>query len=159
MRVTIVAVVLVLTAGCSSAEQAGSPPSSSAPATTSTAPATTTALSSASFRSTWAKAMEVASPREECQGADAFQPPCFVAMEGLVTAAEQVAKASQERGGAWIKASLVATEVGAAAKKWNDECITQTPEVRSQRGCLPALFAATGGADRVTAELVAAEQG
>lgn len=158
MRGTIVAAMLVLAAGCSSSGQAGDPPPSSAPpASTSSAP--TTALSSASFRSTWAKAMEVASPREECQGADAFQPPCFVAMEGLVTTAEQVAKAARERGGAWIKASLVATEVGAAAKKWNDECITQAPEVRSQRGCLPALFTATGGADRVTAELVAAEQG
>lgn len=156
MRAAIAAALLLFAAGCGSSKQPTT--SSTAPTTTTTViPTTSITRALSASREVWERELKANSPRGECQGADAFTPDCVIALEKFAATLEQLSKTVASSGGTFLDAGLKALEVRDAARKWNDQCVTQSPEVRSSRGCLQALLNANNGDDAVLAEVYAAQ--
>lgn len=156
MRAAIAVALLVL-AGCGSGEPTAAVTSSSSTAATTTVPTTTTVAKS-QFLQVWERELNATSPREKCQGADAFTSECVLAMEKYATAIEKLAKTVASNGVKYFDAGTEALEVRDAARKWNTQCVTEPPEVRNRRGCLQALFSANNGVDGILAEIYEADQ-
>lgn len=158
MRAAIAAALVLFTVGCGASEPpAPSSSSSSRPPTTTTVPPTTSSARALSAsREVWERELKATSPRGKCQGADAFTPECVIALEKFATTLEHLSKTVASSGGTYLEAGLKALEVRDAARKWNEQCVTQSPAVRSSRGCLQALLSANNGDDAVLAEVYAA---
>lgn len=156
MRAAIAATLLVL-AGCGSGEP--TPIVTSSSTTTTTVAPTTTTVAKSQFLQVWERELKAASPRSKCQGADAFTPACSLALENYATTIEKLAKTVAVDGAKYFDAGLKALEVRDAARKWNEQCITEPPEVRNKRGCVQTiLFVANQGEDAILAEIYEAEQ-
>lgn len=159
MRGVLVAGLAVAAVGCGSGgavEPAVS--SSSAKVSTTSATPTTTSHLSGPLLPHWEPEIRTVSSRTSCQGVDAFQLACVSALERLANTTDHIAKAAVALGGDYAEVGLKAIEVGNAARKWVDECITEDPSTRSQRGCLQAIFTANNGDDAIVAEMYRAEQ-
>ena len=154
MKTAVAAALMVLTVGCGSSDQPEAAPSSSARGWT-TSTTTTAATAATASRADWEREIRAAAPRTKCQGADAFAAGCVVALEKFASTIERLAKTVASSGGEYVDAGLKALEVRDAARKWNEQCVTQPPDVRSKRGCLVALYAATNGDDSILAALYA----
>lgn len=157
MRAAIAAALLTLAAGCGSSEPPAAVTTSPRATTTTALPTTTTAKSQ--FLQVWERELNAASPQSKCQAEAAFTPDCVMALEKYATTIEKLAKTVASSGAKYMDAGLKALEVRDAARKWNEQCVTQPPEVRSKRGCLQAYYSATNGVDAILAEIYKADQG
>lgn len=159
MRAAIAATLLLITVGCGSSQEPEAAPSSAATSTSRpTTTTTTTAAALSASPAVWESELEATSPRTKCQGADAFTSECVIALEKFATTIERLAKTVASSGGKYFDAGLKALEIRDSARRWNEDCVTQSPEVRGKRGCLQDLYAALNGADAIMAEVYAAEQ-
>src|SRR5689334_8185083 len=159
MRQVIADAPLLAVAGCRSNGSTEAAPTSSNAATTTTTTPPTTTTSKSQFLQVWERELNATSPRAKCQGEAAFTPDCVIALEKHATAIDKLAKTVATGGGKYINAGLKALEVRDAARKWNEQCVTQPPDVRIQRGCLQTYYSATNGVDAILAEIYAADQG
>lgn len=83
-----------------------------------------------------------------------------MALEKYAATIEKLAKTVASSGAKYMDAGLKALEVRDAARKWNEQCVTQPPEVRNARGCVQAiLLAANQGGDAILTEIYEADQG
>ncbi|GHH28455.1 hypothetical protein [Lentzea cavernae] len=156
MRAVLAVMLLMAVASCSSSGSTRATPTSSSTATTTTAPTTTT--SKTKFLQVWERELTAASPRKKCQSADAFTSQCVLALENFATTIEKLAKTVAVDGAKYLDTGLTALEVRDAARTWNEQCVTEPPEVRGKRGCLQALFKAINGDEAIISEIYEAEQ-
>lgn len=158
MRGVLVAALAAAAVGCGSGE-AVDPAASPSSAKTSTTPATPTTTSHlpGPLLPQWEPEIRKASTRTSCQGMDAFEADCSVALVRFADVTDSIAKASVALGADYAEVGLKAIEIGNAARKWIS-CATEDASTRAKRGCLEALFTANNGDDAIIAEMYRAEQ-